>query len=203
MYVKFDDPKVCNSVKDRRHCGELKKCIPITARAKRFPLKKGKSTAIAKRKQFPLILDHAITVCKSEGSTLTYMKGDLDGSTGKKSATGKNYQQPQGQFYTLLSHAKSCDEVLLLNFEPEDVKVNETALEEMVQRRNESLFSRQHPLIKLNGIGMCLFNIRLWNGHIELFLSDKIYSTYSSLLCFTETNINDRPAKHIDEILDD
>ena len=35
----------------------------------------------------------------------------------------------RGQFYTLLFHAKSCDKVLLLNFEPEDV--NESALEEM------------------------------------------------------------------------
>ena len=30
-----------------------------------------------------------------------------------------------------------------------------------------------------------------------------MYSTYSSLFCFAETNINDSPAKHIDEILDD
>ena len=105
----------------------MKECVPITARAKRFPLKKGKSTAIAERKHIPLILGHGITVHKSEGSTLAYMQGDLNQSTGKKTATGKNYQQPisQGQFYTLLSCAKSHDKVLLLNFEPEDVKVNE------------------------------------------------------------------------------
>ena len=62
------------------------------------------------------------------------MQGDLNQSTGKKTATGKNYQQPisQGRFYTLLSRAKNCEQVLLLNFEPEDVKVNESALEEMV-----------------------------------------------------------------------
>ena len=51
---------------------------------------------------------------------------------------------------------------------------------------------------------MCLFNIRLWNVHLEHFLRDQIYSTYSSLFCFTKkTNINDSPVKHIDEILDD
>ena len=38
---------------------------------------------------------------------------------------------------------------------------------------------------------MCLFNMRSWNVHLEDFLSDKIYSTYSSLICFTETNINE------------
>ena len=66
-----------------------------------------------------------MTVHKSQGSTLTYMQCDLNRSTGKKVATGSNCQQPvsQGQFYTLLSCAKSCDKVLLLNFEPEHIKV--------------------------------------------------------------------------------
>ena len=67
--------------------------------------------------------------------------------------------------------------------------------------KNQSLFSWQHLLIELNGISMCLFNIRSWNVHLEHFLSDKIYSTYSSLFCFTETNINGSLAKR--EILDD
>ena len=31
MYVKFDDPKVVNSLKDRRLRGELKESVPITA----------------------------------------------------------------------------------------------------------------------------------------------------------------------------
>ena len=165
-----------NSMKERRFRGELKECVPITARAKKSPLKKGKSTVIAERRQFLLILGHAITVHKSQGSTLAYMQGDLNQSTGKKAATGKSYQQPisQGQFYTLLSRAKSRDKVLLLNFEPENIKVNESALDEMVRMRNESLFSWQHPLIELNGISMCLFNIRSWNVHLEHFLSDKI-----------------------------
>ena len=145
--MKLDDPKTGNSLKDRRLRGELKECVPITARARRFPLKKGKSTVIAETKQFPLILGHAITVHKSQGSTLAYMQSDLNRSTGKKTATGKNCQQPlsQGQFYTLLSRAKSRDKVLLLNFEPENIEVNESALEEMVRMRSESLFTWQHP----------------------------------------------------------
>ena len=133
------------------------------------------------------------------------MQGDLSRSTGKKIAPGKNYQQPisQGQFYTLLSCAENRDKFLLLNFEPEDIKLNESALEEMVQRRFEALFSWRHPLIELNDISMCLLSIRSYNVHSEHFLSDKIYSTYSSLFCFKETNKNDKPTKHIDEILDD
>ena len=78
MSMTFDDPKACNSLKNRKICGELNECVPITARAKRFPLKKGKSTVIAERKQFLLIIDHAITIHKSQGNTLTYMRGDLN-----------------------------------------------------------------------------------------------------------------------------
>ena len=57
---------------------------------------------------------------------------------------------------------------------------------------------------------MCLFNIGSWNGHLEHFLSDNVYSriiivienNYSSLFCFTEANIIDSPAKHTDKIPD-
>ena len=157
--MKFDDPKSGNSMKDRRLHGELKEYVPITARAKRFALKKGESTIITERKQFLFILRHAIIVHKSQRSTLGYMQGDLNRSTGKKTATGQNYQQPicQDQFYTSLSHAKTCDKVLLLHFEPEDIKVNKSALDEMVRMRNESLFSRQHPSIEVNGISVSIY----------------------------------------------
>ena len=91
----------------------------------------------------------------------------------------------------------------MLNFDPDDNKVNESALEEMVSVSLESLFSWQHPLIEMNCRSMCLFNIRFWNGHLEHFLSYKICSTYFSLSYFTEANISNSPSKHIDEILDD
>ena len=77
IYVKFNDPKAANSMKDRRLRNELKECVPVTVRTKKFPLKKDKITVIAERKQFPLILGHAVTDHKSQGSTLNYMKGDL------------------------------------------------------------------------------------------------------------------------------
>ena len=96
----------------------MKESVPISARAKRFPLKKRKSTDNAERKKFPLILGSAITVHKSQGSTMAYMYGDLNQSTDKKTATEKNCQQriSQGQCYTLLSCAKSHDNVIFLNF---------------------------------------------------------------------------------------
>ena len=113
-----------------------------------------KSTVIAEGKQFLLILGLAITVHKSQGSTLTYMQGDLNQSTGKKVATGKSCQQPisQCQFCSSLSCAKSWIKVFIVEFEPEYVKVNESSLGEMVRMRNKSLFSWQHPLTELNCI---------------------------------------------------
>ena len=130
------------TIKDRKLQNGLNECVPITARTKKFPFKKDKITAIAERKQFPLILTHLITVHNSQGSTLNYMKGDLSRSTGKKTVTGKTYQQPisQGQLYTLLSLAKSRHKFFLLNFDPEQIKVNKSALEEMVRMRQESVF---------------------------------------------------------------
>ena len=60
----------------------------------------------------------------------------------------------------LPSCTKSHYKMLLVDFEPEDTKLNKSALEEMVQLRNESLFSRQYSLIELDGISMCLLNTR-------------------------------------------
>ena len=45
-------------------------------------------------------------------------------------------------FYTLLSHAESHDKVLLLNFDPEHIKVNESALKQIAQMWQESVSSR-------------------------------------------------------------
>ena len=128
IYMKFDNHKVDNSLKATKLHGQLKECVPSTARANSFPLKKGKSTVIAERKKNYVILGDVITVHKSQGSTLAYMQVYLSCFTGKKTAMGKNYQQPisQGQFYTFLSWAKIHDKVLFLNFEAEDTKVNES-----------------------------------------------------------------------------
>ena len=94
--VKFDDPRAGNSLKDRRLRDELKECVPISATTKPFPFSTGKTTINVQRKQFPAILGHAITVHKSQGSTLEYMKGDLDRSTGKISNSGKEFKTPIG-----------------------------------------------------------------------------------------------------------
>ena len=205
IYIKFDDPTAGNALKDNRLRGELKECVPISAIVKTFPFKIGKSEVTVQRKQYPGILGHAITIHKSQGSTLDYMYGDLNCSTGKTSRLGKEYKVPvcQGQFYTMLSRGKSRNKIKLLNFEPEYIKVNEAALHEMERMREESVFSWKHPLMEMSGTKMCLFNIRSWNAHIEHFLTDKSYSKFCNLLCFTETHINNSAClNHIDKYID-
>ena len=66
------------AIEDRRLCGDLKEYVPITAKAKRFHLKKGRNTIIAEIKQLMLILGYAISVNNFQGSTRAYMKGDLN-----------------------------------------------------------------------------------------------------------------------------
>ena len=142
IYVKLNDSKAGNSLKDRRLWGELKEYTNY-CQNKEFLLKRGNNTVIAERKQFPLIFSHAITAHKSQGSTLDYMQGNLNWSTGKKTAVGKSYQQrmSQGQFYILLYCAKSRNKFLLLNFDVDDIKVNESTLEKIVPMIDKSLLS--------------------------------------------------------------
>ena len=139
------------------------------------------------RLQFPLTPAHAITIHKSQGSTLEYMQGDMNDATkgGKRSNS-----VAAGMFYTLLSRAKSRDKVQLLNFEEKHINVNTAAVQEMQRMRKECKLSCIHPLTEMNGNNMCLFNIRSWNAHIEHFLSDKVYASNSCVFCFTETHVN-------------
>ena len=196
IYIKFDDIKAGNKLKDRRLRGELKECVPIQPVAKRFSYKKNRGTIVVERKQFPLILAHAITIHKSQGSTVEYLSGDLD-------QTSRNAKRSvpisKGMLYTLLSRAKSRDKLQLLNFEERHIRVNKHAVREMRRMRNECVLSWNHPLTQLSGGKICLFNIVSWNLHIEHFLTDEVYSTYSSVFCFTETRVNSGHYKDIED----
>ena len=55
-------------------------------------------------------------------------------------------------FYTLLSRAKNHDKILLLNFDPEYIKVNESGLKEMVEIRQESVFSWPRRILRAKNV---------------------------------------------------
>ena len=52
IYVRFDDPKAGSSLKGRRLCVELKECMPISARTKKFPFKMAKVLLLLKENDF-------------------------------------------------------------------------------------------------------------------------------------------------------
>ena len=186
--------------------GELKECVPASAITKVFPFMTNNTKINFQRKQDPAILGHAITIHKSQGSILYYMKSDLNQSTRKYFQSGEEFRAPigPGLFYIFFSWAKAQNKVQLLNFQPEQIKVNESALKEIILMRLESLFSSQHPLAQLTGSKISLVNIRSWNAHIQNFLPDKVYTQYCSLMCFTEIHCsnNGRPFNNIEHYAD-
>ena len=87
-------------------------------------LKKGKSTVIVERKQFRVILGHAIIAYKSQGSTLDYMQGDFSIHRQENcNRKGLSATYISGSVLHL-SRVKSRDKVFLLNVNLEDIKVN-------------------------------------------------------------------------------
>ena len=125
IYVKFDDPKAGNYLKNNRLRGELKDCVPIRAIVQSFPFTKGNTTITVQRKQFPGILGHGVTMHKSQGSTLQYMEVDLDRTTPNKrpSKSTQLYLAPilPGQVYTALTRAQSRDKIHLSNCQTEHI----------------------------------------------------------------------------------
>ena len=165
IYVTFDGSKAGNSLKDGRLRGELKECVPITA-GMRFLSKKGRSTIIPWR-IFMQLLHIGLKEVVWLISKVTWID-----PLARKLQQGRiiNNLYLRANFIPYFPMPK----VLFLNFEPESIKADESALKEMVQMRKESIFSWQHALIELNSSNLCLFSIRSWNGHLEHFFSDKI-----------------------------
>ena len=129
---------------------------------------------------------HALTVHKTQGSTLDRVTGDLNDSTrNPKKKIPKTFLR--GLVYTLLSRARRRDTIRIENFHKDLIVHNQEAILEMERLRRDSPFEFEHPLQKLEGHKICLNNIRGWHAHIDHFLSEKLYTEHSSVLCFTET----------------
>ena len=199
IYVKFDISDVGSSNKIQR--GQFEGAVPIKSRAETFSLRRTKSTILVTRRQFPLILAHAITIHKSQSATYKYMVADFDRATRNEKV--KLVVQP-GHAYTALSRGEDRDRIVLKNFAPSNIKVNKNALKEMERLRNGKLLKNIwcHPLEKKTGCILSLLNIRSWNLHIEHFISDSIHHKASDMFCFTETHIKDKPTITINTLND-
>ena len=180
-----------------RLCGELKNCVPINVTTKQFP--NGRNSDIwVERKQFPLVLAHALTIHKSQGSTYTYMTGDMDHTIRSGKGTCPIIS---GMFYTLLSRAKTSDKVKILNFNIDCIKVSEIVKKEMERLRSDRILSWKHPLLSMGNVeSICLLNIVSWNLHIPHIVSDKCYMSNANVFCFTETHTsNNGQVKKIED----
>ena len=195
VYVKCDNEAAGGKYKDARLIQALKDCVPVQPEVVKFSYK-GKDIT---RKQFPLILAHGITTHKSQGSTIEYFVADLDRTPapGKR----KNYCVTDGMAYTMLSRGKKRANIKLLNFDESCIKVSKEALIEMDRLRKDCVLDCQHPLKKINAPSISYLNIVRWTLHIKHFLSDTAHSEYSSLFCFTETNIVDEQYQRIKSYL--
>ena len=190
IYVKFDHEKAGNKRKSNALPGELRECVPIVALSKQFSYappggkNRYKNAIRCERKQFPLVLAHAITIHKTQGSTQDHMTGDLNRET-----RGGKYQCPimKGLVYTLLSRARKRTTLRILNFDQSYIKHNDKALKEMELMAIDRPFVFDHPLEILKGNKICLNNLRGWQAHIKHFLSNPLFTRHSAVLCFTET----------------
>ena len=196
IYVKFDDKTAGSKYKDVRLRGDLKQCVAITVHTNEFEYGRGRKNLYAERKQFPLVLAHALTIHKSQGSTLEYMTADLDRTT----KTGKGIVPIEsGQFYTSLSRATSRDRVKLDNFEECVIKVSKIVKSEMARMRRDCIFTWDHLLLQIKGAKLCLLNMVSWNLHIPHLLSDMYYFNHATVFCFTETHTGSSAFKRIEE----
>ena len=92
-------------------------------------------------------------------------------------------------FYTMLSCGRDRKNIKLNNFDEDCIVANKSAVTEMGWLRNTSVLDYPHPLKKMKTATISYLNIVKWTLHITHFLSDSAHSVYSTLLCFTETNV--------------
>ena len=89
-----------------------------------------------------------------------------------------------GQFYTLLSRARSSNTVRILNFDKTNIVVSDLVKAEMERLRRDCVFSWKHPILQNERIKICLLNIVSWNLHILHVLSDRYIMNYSHVCLF-------------------
>ena len=87
---------------------------------------------------------------------MEYMTGDMDRTTKTGSRTTPIYP---GQFYTLLSRARSSESVRIFNFDDANIVVSELVKAEMERLRRDRVFTWKQPITQNESMKVCLLNI--------------------------------------------
>ena len=78
----------------------------------------------------------------------------------------------QGAAYTVLSRAKSCAKLYLLNLNHEHIKINIASLSEMRKMREHAVFTWQHPIAEGSGNNIALSNLEygmlIWSNSLRI-----------------------------------
>ncbi len=179
IFVKFDSNDVGAQAKTH---SPHKTLVPIQAITVNFPLAKRTSVRV-ERKMYPLVECFALTSHKAQGSTYSFMKAIFT-----LPETVKSFQP--GQAYTILSRVTSRQGLLLVDFSPDVIKVNESALQEMKRMEQNSLFTWEHPLANIAPT-VCIgfLNITSLSAHASDLKADRNIQNLTAL-CLTETHVS-------------
>ena len=182
IYLKFSDPEVglqtkASSLLSRQHC-----CVGIEKCETEIPRKKGATSPLTKRTQFPLVLAWASTVHKVQGLSLD--KGVLDFNLRKQRSFGP------GQMCTALSRIKAVDKSYCVGeFKRSAIKFNTDALNEYKCLQGNSLFSTvDKNFISDKTLTIFTMNMRSIVKHVQDLINDcRILK--NDVVGFTETQI--------------
>ena len=147
-----------------------------------------------------MVIALASTIHKWHGSTMEYMKGDMDRTTKISSRTTPIYR---GQCCTLLSRDRSSESVRIFNFDRASIVVGEPIKSEMERLRRDCVFSWRHLVTQNVSMKVCLLNIVSWNLYFQHILYDKFYINYSHVMCFTEIHTNNSSFQRIEKYYPD
>ena len=182
IYFKFDSPHIGSKAKQSspKH---LRHAVPIKPVTVRFILSKYCSVPV-ERCMFPGVLAYALTIHKAQGSTYPHMIADF-------TSPQKSYVTPQGLAYTMLSRATCRSGIKLINFQEQDIKINQSAFNELNRMASESKFNPSTPIQLLGDDKFSIghLNIRSLSKHIQDVQADSFVQKLS-VLCLSETHIS-------------
>ena len=160
VWIEFDDETVgSNTRRENKHLytpGISCTWTPVFPAARQFPVTRHRNVAVLRR-QFPLAACSAITIHKSQGSTLAKVAVSFQGMT-----------QPH-LVYVALSRAKTLDGLHLLDFDPNKIKVSPDVLREMERLRKQPLeicLTDLHTVCD-NGFVAAFHNSRSLHNHVQ------------------------------------